>query len=439
MDFVLFLLVNLTLFVRPGELIPALGDIRIYNYLIIAALVAAAPRIIEQLRPARMSAQPITACVLGLVPALVLSHASHMDSYLIESNLPKFLKSVLYFLLLVAVVNTSRRLQLFFQWITIFAAVACGIAVLNYFEIITIESLVFIDEKVTDETTGIRVIAVRRLCGTGIFNDPNDLAMIAVLGTVVCSFALQERTFGAMRFFWAGPLVLFVVTIGLTRSRGGLLALLAGLGALFYHRYGLKKAMLAGGLLVPVALLVLGGRQTDVSGALSSGTGAARVQLWSEGIQLFKEAPIFGIGYGQYDKEASQVAHNSFLHCFAELGLFGGTLFLGAFWFSVHSVWILGRRDSLHAQVLPDPILRRMAPLLMGLVGGWCISMMSLSRQYVVPTYMVLGLVATYCLQVERLGLPPVIRLNAVQMRRVAFGSVAFLASIYVFIRVILR
>ena len=60
------------------------------------------------------------------------------------------------------------------------------------------------------------------------------------------------------------------------------------------------------------------------------GTGQARIQLWSDGLMFFQQSPLFGIGMENYRQFSRHVAHNSFIHCFAELGLLGGTLFLGA-------------------------------------------------------------------------------------------------------------
>jgi O-antigen ligase len=78
-------------------------------------------------------------------------------------------------------------------------------------------------------------------------------------------------------------------------------------------------------------LLAFKGRMTNLDDAMEQGTAQTRIQLWSEGLQLFKRDPLFGIGQNNYVEEVGQAAHNSFLHAFTELGIFGGALFLGAY------------------------------------------------------------------------------------------------------------
>jgi hypothetical protein len=67
---------------------------------------------------------------------------------------------------------------------------------------------------------------------------------------------------------------------------------------------------------------------------------------------------------------------------------------------------------------------------------GFAVSMYSLSRNYVVPTYMMLGLVTAYgriiADQTESLPL----EFDSWLVKRLAVGSVCFLVAMYVFIRV---
>ena len=45
------------------------------------------PELIEQLRPANLARAPVTACVLGLVPAVVLSHLVPADDPLVTEQM----------------------------------------------------------------------------------------------------------------------------------------------------------------------------------------------------------------------------------------------------------------------------------------------------------------------------------------------------------------
>ena len=78
---------------------------------LLAALLVAAPRVLRQLQPAALRRQPITACVLALLPAVVLSHVPHLFLWGMKNSGILFAKVVLFYLVMVAVVNTPSRLR----------------------------------------------------------------------------------------------------------------------------------------------------------------------------------------------------------------------------------------------------------------------------------------------------------------------------------------
>ena len=47
---------------------------------------------------------------------------------------------------------------------------------------------------------------------------------------------------------------------------------------------------------------------------------------------MLKSHPLTGVGYDQYTEYHYAVAHNSFVHTFAELGLIGAYIFVGMFY-----------------------------------------------------------------------------------------------------------
>lgn len=88
------------------------------------------------------------------------------------------------------------------------------------------------------------------------------------------------------------------------------------------------------------------------------------------------------------------------------------------------------------AGVLSDRTLERLLPYLLSIIAGACMSMMSLTRCYGVPAFMLLGLVTVYLLESQRQGLPAVVRSNVWRFAgELPLLSVAFLAMIKVFIR----
>jgi O-antigen ligase len=228
-----------------------------------------------------------------------------------------------------------------------------------------------------------------RICSTGVFHDPNDLACILVAASWMCLYLAGDRQSGALRYLWLTPLLLFVDAFSKTHSRGGFLGLAGSLVVMLISRFGMRRAVPLLGLGLPVLLLLFAGRQTSISA--SDDTGQDRIRLWSEGFDLLKSSPLFGIGWDEMDEAVGLVAHNSFIHGFVELGIFGGPIFLGLFYFLLSSLYKL--KDP---SVQVDPEMTRIRPYLMAIVSGYAICLLTLTRNYVIPTYMIIGLGGVY-------------------------------------------
>jgi hypothetical protein len=64
---------------------------------------------------------------------------------------------------------------------------------------------------------------------------------------------------------------------------------------------------------------------------ISDASTAGRVDAWYAGLQMFKSAPLFGIGFGRFADSYERTAHNSFVLCLAELGIVGSTILVALF------------------------------------------------------------------------------------------------------------
>ncbi|GAC1463426.1 MAG: hypothetical protein NVSMB9_00900 [Isosphaeraceae bacterium] len=426
MRFVLLLLVNAMLFIRPAEFHPALLGLPIYEVCILLCLGVSYPLIVPQMDPRALAAQPINACVVGLLIAIILSHLAHAEPARAIDQGTEFLKLSLYYFLLVSVIDTPRRLDRFLTGLAVFALLITILSVLHYHNVIQVPAIQFLQTGLDD--TGSEESLIRRLGSTGLFQDPNDMCLLLVMAMTITLYQLVERR----RWYWAGPLALFAHALMLTHSRGGFLAMVGALVVLLVARWG-RRALPLGLLVLPAVFALFAGRQTSIT--LGSGTGLSRVQLWLEGMILFTRSPLFGIGSGRFEESAGHVAHNSFIHCYTELGLFGGTLFLGAFYLAF---WSLVRLGS--PKVPPVSLgLRRMRVYVLAVVAGYGGGLMSLSCPYTIPTYTILGLAAVYIRLVEQeLGVV-VARIEGRLVRRLVAISLAFVVVSQVGVRLVAR
>ena len=234
-----------------------------------------------------------------------------------------FLPSAAVFFFIVVNVTTARRLKI----VTLAAVASCLFvaveALCGYYagflgETFILQTNVY---SVNDEAMG----QLTRIRGAGFLSDPNDLAQILLIALPLAFIAWRRGRAVANFFVVLVPAVLLLWTTYLTHSRGGLIALAA-------------VALLAGrkklGTPASVALatvLIFGMLALDFTGGrgISAADGTDRLEAWANGLEMFKSAPLFGIGFNGFTDFHQITAHNSFVLCLAELGLLGSLLWTG--------------------------------------------------------------------------------------------------------------
>lgn len=181
--------------------------------------------------------------------------------------------------------------------------------------------------------------------------DPNDIALCLAALVPVC-LTYRHRLTGLLVACMA------LIAMMFTGSRGGLVALVAGLVAfvfvrdqrspegrprrLFLMLGALSLAFITGWRLLPPALVE---RFSGVSADLQAGSFTGRDALWGSAISQFQETPLLGTGAGTaaYVNEWSigihLVPHSTFLTPLVELGILGGILMIIAVGWSARAAW----------------------------------------------------------------------------------------------------
>src|SRR5947209_11070340 len=173
--------------------------------------------------------RPVTVCVLGLQAAAVLSHVSHLDFDKAADWGYVFFTILVYYLLVVATVDTPARLRAFLFCLTLSVLVLTFLALAQYHGYIEFNKIKSIDEKVGDAAAGTDYV-VKRLVGPGVvFADPNDICAVFVVGVLLSLYWLSDARLGFVRLLWVGPLGVFAYAMAMTYSRGRFIAPLAGL------------------------------------------------------------------------------------------------------------------------------------------------------------------------------------------------------------------
>ncbi len=423
---VLLLLAAGVLLFRPADLFPVLDGVPIYEIVISACIVVSLPRVMAQLRESSLRRNAVVALTLTLVPAVMLSHLWRANLFDARIGGLAMLKACILFLLMVVIVDTPRKLSATLLAVmgSVFAVTV--LAVLQYHDFVHLPGL----ESVVGRSPDPDNPSVVRLCGVGVFNDPNDFSLVLVSAGVICVHGLSERPTTMLRMALVVPLGLFGYALWLTHSRGGLLSAEAAVLGFLAARYGWRNALPLTLVAVPLILVAFSGRATSMNLDDPEDTFQARLALWSDSLEAFRSSPLFGIGQGRLVDVIGQVAHNSYLQAFAEMGLFGGTLFIGAFYLVI--------RGTIRA-VPVDPTLSRLRPFVAAMTSGYAAGLLSLSRCYTVPTQLMLAIATAFMALAARTGTVSCPRLDWPCVRRISGLGGLFLVATYLFVRLLLQ
>lgn len=161
-----------------------------------------------------------------------------------------------------------------------------------------------------------------RIQWVGIFGDPNDFALVLVSSLPIILFYLFEKKVNLIaKIGLIAMLCIFFMAIYYTNSRGGYLAVIAILGSFSVKIWGVKKGLIAGTILIIIALALAPTRMSGISPHGQSASG--RIYAWMQGLVILKSHPVLGVGMYNFTQYSSRASHSAFIKCLAELGLVG--------------------------------------------------------------------------------------------------------------------
>jgi O-antigen ligase len=323
--FLFLLAFTANVFFRPQDQIPGLDALHLAEMCAIAGLTALIlGRLSRNLPFTRMTPELIGVFALGLL-MLALAPFSIWVGGAIALFKDVYFKDMLIFLLMVNVLTSPKRIERL-TWLLVFALGYIGFrAVLDY-------------------VRGANLIENGRVNGavSGIFGNPNDLALNMVVGIPLALFfavrpgRTRRRLFGLMAaLFMLGAVVA-------SQSRGGALGLVAMV--IVFIAFAIRKRpelVFRSALVVMLALPLVPTnywqRLASITDDSKDQTGSreARKHLLRESRQALLENPLTGVGAGQFKNwnpegrlEPWRESHDVFLQVGSELGIGGLALFL---------------------------------------------------------------------------------------------------------------
>ena len=448
--FVLLIYITVS-FVYPGEVFPTLAPLRITYWTGLLGLGLS----IAWLSLKRFG--PLTTLQLWFLAlfTVVLALSRIVNEHYLGAIIPTLISfgpSLTMFILAVTAVDSLRKLRIAAGLVSVLAVILVlqGAAAYHFgwnsrmflFDPVTrgeytptVESLGIesppdqLDASEATDEDGDQ-IAQMRIRGLGLLHDPNDLAVVLVFALPLLAFAWKRGSTFRNMLLVIAPGIAVMYGVFLTHSRGGALALLVTLCVGLGRRFG----KVAG--IVLFCLLTAGGLTADFAGGrkLLGGDESAkgRIEAWSEGLQMFKEQPLLGVGYEQFIDHYTLTAHNSFVLCFAETGIVGYSFWLGMI------LLTLVELRGLRAIPIRDPTdahFARAATIFQLAIVGFLTAAFFLSRTFIPMLYLIVGMAVALILIARDAG--KAIRLpNMTQFGgMLVFSEIGSIVMIYVAVK----
>jgi O-antigen ligase len=415
------------LFIRPQEWMGQLMGVTLLDYVTGVAILATL-LVLPQLEW-RFKSAPENGLMLGFFAAMLAGHvADRFNWMLFKRTFSDFGKIVLLYFLIVILTNSVGRVKAI---VRVMLAGCLFMALHAIRQILTGSGFGGFGPFIDKQTLEVRAEAF------GFFNDPNDLALILVtILPFLILGALDKRRNGGARLLRALTIAPILTAIYMTNSRGGWLSLATMLTALMVLKLRSKKIALAIAGMMVVGLFAAGPSRIATINT-EEGSAHNRMVLWANGNTMLKQHPLFGVGKGEFEEhsENSQVAHNSFVHCYAELGLVGYFFWIGLFVAALKDAWALHKADPVNDTAEDLSILATAA---LAAMAGYLSCGVFLSRTYIPPPYILVALIAAMrVIHTRQIGPLP----RAFETRDYRYVVLVMFASIpllWIFLRTIL-
>lgn len=380
--FIGVMLYLLCLYTRPFDILPALKNIPVMKFLAIGTMALWLLSVLIYRKRSFVKA-PQNILLVAFLAVMMASNRTYVHGALNVFN--DFSKIVIIYFLIANLTNTERRLKIA-TWILLISTTYMAVQGILLSRGISIGGAVETVQAIGQEN---------RIQSTGIFKDPNALALALVMAVpFVFNFFFHERHIVNKVLLVAIGSILLYGTL-LTASRGGMIGLGVVMFLLLKKKFGFPIGI-ALTVVSSIGLMILAPSylvERMDSSALQEdeGTGRMRLVFWYNGWLMLKSNPLLGVGayryvdFNRYGYHAF-AAHNSFVHVAAELGLIGAFIWLGLFYFTF--------RDCTAISRMADHISRAavVAESLKVSLIGFAVCGYFISRQYSYEPYIVMGL-----------------------------------------------
>ena len=402
MAFVLFLAYLIVVYLRPGDWVPALAGVGLVDGLLMGATFLVVLDV-ARTRGRSLVHLPHNRVILLFFATVVLSHLANGYFGGAVHAATVFVVNVILYFVVINVVKSTRRLQLVLAVLTFLAV------------LLAVQGVQQAARGVGWAGQGLALDG--RITWVGIFEDPNDLALVFVVAVPILLAQLTGRGFIALKWIGLACLGVVLYAVYLTNSRGGMLAIMVAMAFFFVKR---SRHALIGGMLGGTAALAAFVFGPTRLGKLSveEASAAGRLDAWYYGFQLLKSNPLFGVGHEMFTDAFYLTAHNSFVLAFAELGLLGYFCWIAVLYTTYRALSVVQGQPG---------VLGIYSYGLQAALVGFCAGAFFLSRTYILIPYLLMGLSGA-AIQIARRQTPQLtFRLTGRDWRHIALLGIGML------------
>lgn len=377
MSLILTLLSIVLAYFSPAEVVPSLSPYHVQQIIILPALLASA--ISLNMRRGSLPA-PQSLLIVGFWFAAVISVLS---KFWLRAAANTFITCGLlvciYFLVYFNAFSLAR-IHVLGTVVVICALIMAVQGILAY-------HTGYMEEKLLNIRIHDTFVIDRRICGVGFLHDPNDFAQFLLVGLTFLGFFWKKDNVAGNFILLCVPAAVLIYATYLTFSRGAIFGVAAIIFVAVYRRIGKVPSAFVAGILFFFMLAMNFGGGREIS--MQEGSAAGRIVAWGSGIAQLKKFPLFGAGFEQFTEYNDLTAHNSFVLCFAELGLFGYFFWLGLI---LITGWGLESLARLPRKTAADAEFGRYLTTVRASLYSFLVTAWFLSRTYTVTLYILLAL-----------------------------------------------
>lgn len=312
---ILFPFAETTVNISLGEGIPDLSPTRFTIAFLIAILLGEAAT--GQRRFPRLTKLDF-ACFLFVIGIAISAFSSFDPVGAFKAILDLTIVPVLAYYVVKNLVHDKKDLDLFFNALFIIALYSCFFI---FYEWATGQVLLYQGDGATIYAdSGIRI--VRSLWG-----GPHIYSSIFAMVIPLTFYRIIKADDGLWRVIYSVLLIVFLLALVLTFKRAGWISSLVSFIVIFPFFPAFRKVFLVLLVLISVSLYVfrdqlnkMEGVEQRVSGNVETANG--RTDRWQVAMDLWKEKPITGHGFRNFDKlSGMEAVENYYLHLLVSGGL----------------------------------------------------------------------------------------------------------------------